>query len=832
MIEEKHGNDHHDQVIEHDIELYEKKEKRLLRNIERIEEELEALAQRLIEKENAEKPKIQTGIRLDNQLSFRGRDTSKRYFDHLDEDKDGYLKYDDFRAMKAISTPNGIAHQSEYLSIQSWKMFLSDMGIKYDEYDRVNIDEFIKFRRIIEPDTPIEKELEKIGIGFLPYYLHIWKNLKEMINEVITHRRRIREQICRMVGPDEEHVEYQSISKLDDPLTLDEVSFILTNCGIIYSRVEYIRAMVDRATHGKIMEHLLRRFLFANLTNDEGEHNVILKTHEPGKNLKHQDTQIYVDDMIYITPKQLTAWFFGSPPNPTCSGIKRMFIDVKYKAYRWIRWIDESLKVFYQLGVNLRERKVYKDLHGPEKADQGTKKKSLFNFEFSLGKKEVSVEDGVGVNFLFEKIGGPEEYLQSQKLPRDAGFFIKVDLMIREEAKPEDVQKAAESLKLFLSNHFVDELKKSLQFRGIYCFPTVNTSDGAKVLRVAVCYKRVMSIDSFLKDIYFPFKSSEIFHELSGEIKTSIQLVDMLTSPGYNLDIMCAVEAKIRFLFLKEVSQVLFERAWLAFKAGLSKCEYTEPSTPEEEFTTKKLQYIRPYFLYVSEVCKKIYNSIRGFKSGQTSIKIKSLSELLGRLELLNPWFKRTFPKDFAKVDGMCNNYYSKWIKDLTNDLKNMYENLVEFSEKKILEEEAERRRVLMLGAASRQAIEEENSRKREILERMKKLGIDLDDEDIFAEEKSNPLDFYKSTDEEMRSRDINSYICYERLWNATIGIHSVEIASGNTSLRSIFQGLEIMEILPHPQGLEKWKEDFNYRRKNPKGSRPASPEQDILGAL
>ena len=246
----------------------------------------------------------------------------------------------------------------------------------------------------------------------------------------------------------------------------------------------------------------------------------------------------------------------------------------------------------------------------------------------------------------------------------------------------------------------------------------------------------------------------------------------------------------------------------------------------------KKLQYIRPYFPQVAEMCKTIYNYIRGFNSGQVSLKFKSLSEFLGRLELLNPWFKRYFPKEFAKVDGMCNGYYSKWIKDLTLDLKNMYDDLVSFSEKKILEEEAERRRVLMLGAASRQAIEEENSRKREILERMKKLGIDLDGEDIFAEEKKNPLDFYKTTDEEMRSRDINSYICYERVWNATIGIHSIEIASGHTCFRSIFQGLEIMEILPHPKELEKWKEDFNQRRKNPKVSRPNSPEVDILGAL
>jgi hypothetical protein len=183
----------------------------------------------------------------------------------------------------------------------------------------------------------------------------------------------------------------------------------------------------------------------------------------------------------------------------------------------------------------------------------------------------------------------------------------------------------------------------------------------------------------------------------------------------------------------------------------------------------------------------------------------------------------------------MCQSYYSKWIKDLTNNLKAMYDDLVAFSEKKILEEEAERRRVLMLGAAAREAAEQENNRKKEIMERMKNLGIEIEGEDLFAEENTNPLDFYKSTDEEMRNRDINAYICYERLWNATIGIHSFEIVSGHTGFRCIFQGMEIMEILPHPLGLEKWREDFNFRRKNPKplpGSRAQSPETDILGAL
>lgn len=77
----------------------------------------------------------------------------------------------------------------------------------------------------------------------------------------------------------------------------------------------------------------------------------------------------------------------------------------------------------------------------------------------------------MGINFLFEKIGALEEYLLFQKLPRDAGFFIKIDLMIREEAKKEDVQKAADSLKLFLTTPFCfsSSLKFTFFLKGYNC---------------------------------------------------------------------------------------------------------------------------------------------------------------------------------------------------------------------------------------------------------------------------------------------------------------------------------------------------------------------------
>lgn len=56
----------------------------------------------------------QSGIQINNKLSFRGIQKSLEYFDRLDEDNDGFLTFEDFRAMRSNAKHVGIVHEHHY----------------------------------------------------------------------------------------------------------------------------------------------------------------------------------------------------------------------------------------------------------------------------------------------------------------------------------------------------------------------------------------------------------------------------------------------------------------------------------------------------------------------------------------------------------------------------------------------------------------------------------------------------------------------------------------------------------------------------------------------
>lgn len=57
------------------------------------------------------------GIRMSDELSFRGRDKAKEYFeDILDMDKDGFIDYEESRAVHAFRHPYGLIHDASHQS--------------------------------------------------------------------------------------------------------------------------------------------------------------------------------------------------------------------------------------------------------------------------------------------------------------------------------------------------------------------------------------------------------------------------------------------------------------------------------------------------------------------------------------------------------------------------------------------------------------------------------------------------------------------------------------------------------------------------------------------
>jgi hypothetical protein len=153
--------------------------------------------------------KPQPGIRIQNKLSYRGKEKCYELYDRLDEDCDQKLNFNDMRVMKSLSSPMGLVTDPTYLRryalrknisrstshlclfhlppSESWAMAMEDQGIStHDSY--INIDEFIKYRQMIELQTPLSSDLMSARIGYLPRLQRRWIRVKDRIKNCLSVR--------------------------------------------------------------------------------------------------------------------------------------------------------------------------------------------------------------------------------------------------------------------------------------------------------------------------------------------------------------------------------------------------------------------------------------------------------------------------------------------------------------------------------------------------------------------------------------------------------------------------------------------------------------------
>lgn len=271
----------------------------------------------------AAKGQPQTGIRIKGELSFRGRQMAAQYFALLDEDKDGFLSWDDMRAMRSLAegatTSLGLLHSPPYLHWESWRMYMDDAGIATDAYGRLDVEAFVQYRALIEPQQPLARELRMAGLGFLPALLQQWSTLKVLIAEVLAARSEARAQDERGLG-------------------YDEVQFVLCNAGIVYTRPDFFSCMLDRALREKTMEALLLRHIKRGYAGSPTKYT----SHLASGVIPSKALRIEIEDLKYIKPSELLAWFFAARPEPKLrTGVYRSLILVKNQAFRAIRYIDQ-----------------------------------------------------------------------------------------------------------------------------------------------------------------------------------------------------------------------------------------------------------------------------------------------------------------------------------------------------------------------------------------------------------------------------------------------------------------------------------------------------------
>ena len=86
-------------------------------------------------------------------------------------------------------------------------------------------------------------------------------------------------------------------------------------------------------------------------------------------------------------------------------------------------------------------------------------------------------------------------------------------------------------------------------FLGVFIFPIESEVEiGLHILRVAFCYRRIVSVDWFLNQMLVPYKFSDLFSVFNGEIRTNLDVTELVEEKYKSLSDVFAMTVELMFI--------------------------------------------------------------------------------------------------------------------------------------------------------------------------------------------------------------------------------------------------------------------------------------------
>lgn len=748
------------------------------------------------------KRQLQSGIRMKNKLSFRGEEMCAEYFAFLDEDNDGYLGWEDFRAMRTLAADfipevGGFNHYPEFGSWESWRMYMKDLGVRCDKLGRVNLKEFINYRAIVEAKQPLARELESLCLGFLPFTLALWKNINGMIQEALVGKT----EKGRRDAVEGRGLQYE------------DIHFILSNVGITYTYPEYLTHMKTRAQIENLHETLHRRFLRLRYHQSPARYSQML---EEG-NISQRPIALTIDHMKYTKLHKLTSWIFSDRPEPTRKqGLYHDLLVMKYRAHRSIRYWDRITKLMFSIGFQIRLRRVFDDFKPVSKLTAVEASKSVADIEVEVQGSGGNIDGGLSIEWSSMKVDHPEQFLMNHKLPRESGACLILEFMVKPDATDEKVEHASHKLLAWVKTHFDKELKANVQFRGLFCFPAHSEGDGCKVIRFAISYKRIVSFDAWMSQMILPYSLNDLLCSLSGSFKTNLQLADIFsTTSNFQLDttLTARLELSAQYRVLPIVG--ILRRLNLALSSGYTTHQTRPDSEDANELMRRKL---KQYYPDVIEWATWLESVISGQKAINFKFVFRKLSDLLSRVGNANTWFNQTFPSSMGSEQGFVTKIYSAWQKAFMSQYHEIFDPLAAHLRDKVSQEEKdqekEKQRSLFEvndGGKTDKSAEAPGSSG--VMDKLKMLGIEMDEDDVMAEDAHDPASLILNANNRLIKNDIAALECMEECYDVLVGLHNAQLLLGKFKLNVGISGLDFVECIPKIPSMKDVKKECEDRR-------------------
>jgi hypothetical protein len=313
-----------------------------------------------------------------------------------------------------------------------------------------------------------------------------------------------------------------------------------------------------------------------------------------------------------------------------------------------------------------------------------------------------------------------------------------------------------------------------------------------------------------------PYSLNDLLCALSGSFKTNLQLADIFsTTSNFQLDttLTARLELSAQYRVLPIVG--ILRRLNLALSAGYTTHQTRPDSEDVNELMRRKL---KQYYPKVIEWAIWLESVIGGQKAVNFKFVFKKLSDLLSRVGNANTWFNQTFPSSMGSEQGFVTRMYSMWQKAFMKQYHEIFDPLAANLRGKVDQEEKdqekEKQRILFeVNDGSKGDKSAEAPGSSGVMDKLKMLGIEMDEDDVMAEDAHDPASLILNANNRLVKNDIAALECMEECYDVLVGLHNAQLLLGKFKLNVGLSGLDFVECLPKIPSMKEVKKDCEDRR-------------------
>ena len=230
------------------------------------------------------------------------------------------------------------------------------------------------------------------------------------------------------------------------------------------------------------------------------------------------------------------------------------YFNAVYRAnfcLRFARGWSDYFKWLWEVATYFRERKCFRSIPPLGELDRKlvgrrtavSENLSNITYTFELG-HDKGRDDGLNVTWRTFRIDSLVPFLLRLGIPKDCGFVVSVDLLLRVDVTAQQARMAANELQILLNQQLNEELGRNKQFLGLFVSTGDQETETGMVLRVALAYRRQSSLDAWFAQALAPYCLSDILTDFTGSLTASLTPLDLVDDNYANLD--ARLTAKVR----------------------------------------------------------------------------------------------------------------------------------------------------------------------------------------------------------------------------------------------------------------------------------------------